>query len=73
MKQRLYEILGAFNDARSVLDTAFKAMDGDEHGDEVVTLGIALGMLRAAYNALDIAIRDLPEGEGVEDGDGEED
>ena len=49
-------ILGSFAEARAVIETACKALEADEHGDEVMALRTGLTMLNAAYNAMDIAI-----------------
>jgi hypothetical protein len=49
-------VLGAFAEARAVIETACKALEADEHGDDVMALRTGLTMLDEAYDELDLAI-----------------
>ena len=59
-------ILGRFGDARCVLECAVRSLEqrGEQQGlgpgEESVCLRHGLELLRAAYNALDLALLKLP-------------
>ena len=50
----LSEILGRLADARSVIETACRAMEAKDCADEIVTLRYGLKMLDRVYNELDL-------------------
>jgi len=50
----LSEILGRLADARSVIETACRAMEAEDCADEIVTLRHGLRMLDRVYNELDL-------------------
>ena len=52
----LSDILGRLADARSVIETACRAMEAEDCADEIVTLRYGLKMLDRVYDALDVAI-----------------
>lgn len=49
-------ILEGFNEARSVLECVYTALDSGESGDEVVCMRFGLDLLKKAYTRLDLAI-----------------
>lgn len=49
-------ILCGFNDARSVLECVYSALDSNESGDEILCMRFGLDLLQKAYTRLDVAI-----------------